>query len=198
MSYYYEHVIICDQLAFDRMVDAWRQRRWYDKCVLCRPDYTWKTTIKNGNGADSAVYLTYTTMNHGPRMDEVADWMNDELGLDSMHFALWTMEECDAEWHRCGSFLPKEAVSPGVLLRTFEENDDVNHAEENGAPEGYTEYEYCYIYVNTNIWEDVEVDYTREDGIDLNSPIDELLREISARLESMEELLECLVVRGRE
>ena len=69
---------------------------------------------------------------------------------------------------------------------------------EQKAPEKYTEYEYCYISVDTDVWKEMSMDYTREEGIRQQSPVEELLLEISARLERMEELIECLVKEGRE
>ena len=194
MSYYIDHVMICDQLAFGRMVEAWKQRGWEDRCILCRPDHIWITTRDNSDGTDAVEYLMYFLTNHGPTQWEVVNWVTDELGLDFMHFSLWTKEACDMEWHQDGLYLPDDTMPSDTFIAAPKKDC----TGEQKAPEKYTEYEYCYISVDTDVWKEMSMDYTREEGIRQQSPVEELLLEISARLERMEELIECLVKEGRE
>ena len=52
--------------------------------------------------------------------------------------------------------------------------------------------------MDTDVWKEMSMDYTRDEGIRQQSPVEELLLDISARLERMEELMECLVEESRE
>ncbi len=194
MSYYIDHVMICDQLAFDRMLEAWKQRGWEDRCVLCRPNHVWKTTRDKDGRTDTVEYLMYTITNHGPTQWEVMKWVTDELGLDVMHFSIWTMVICDMEWYQDGSYLPDGTMPSNVFIATPKKDD----AEGQTPPADYTKYEYCYISVDTGVWKEMSIDYTREEGIRQQSPVEELLLGISARLERMEELIECLVKESKE
>ena len=42
---------------------------------------------------------------------------------------------------------------------------------------------------DTDVWKEMSMDYTRDEGIRQQSPVEELLLDISARLERMEELI---------
>ena len=52
--------------------------------------------------------------------------------------------------------------------------------------------------MDTNVWKEVAVDYTREEFITPISPIEELLQNIDEKLERMEEMLEILTERARD
>ena len=93
------------------------------------------------------------------------------------------------EWHQDGSYLPDGTMPSNVFIAAPKKDGP----EEQKVPEGYTEYEYCYISVDTDVWKEMSMDYTRDEGIRQQSPVEELLLGISARLERMEELIECLV-----
>ena len=75
MSYYTHYVIQCDQLTFDRMIEAWKQRGWWGRCTLCRPDYLWSASRDCGDGTKTDTYLVSAMMNHGPRSDEVEEFL---------------------------------------------------------------------------------------------------------------------------
>ena len=54
------------------------------------------------------------------------------------------------------------------------------------------------IAVDTAVWREITVDYTREEAVLPSVPIEELLREIDGKLEIIKEMLGCLVERGME
>lgn len=182
MSYYTQYVIQCDQLTFDRMVEAWKQRGWWGRCTLCRPDYVWSASRDRGDGTKTDTYLVSAMMNRGPRSDEVEDWLNDGLGLDSMHFTLWTRGECDEEWFQIGSLLPKDTMPADTVNIEYDEDE-----ERLDPPPGFTAYRYSDIAVDPNVWKEVTIDYTRDDDIKPQSSTEEVLLKIYEKLKSIDE-----------
>jgi hypothetical protein len=82
----------------------------------------------------------------------------------------------------------------GTTSSEYDE-DSENHRK---APEGYAAYEDCIIAVDAAVWREVTVDYTRDEDILPRSPIEELLRDISGKLEFIGEKIGCLAKRRRE
>ena len=188
MSYYIYYIIECDRLTYDRMLEAWKQKDWAELCVIGRPDYIWSRVEENDVGTAGKTYLLFFTVNRGPNLWEAIDWVTDYLGVDTPHFSMWSQGEDEDEWHQGGSYVP-EGTMPvqTVALKYLEEED-----KWEDAPDGYTSYKYCTIAVNLKAWVEITVDYTREEGIIVQSPMEELLRSIDEKLDLIVDLLGCV------
>ena len=193
-SYYIDHIIECDKLAYDRMLESWKQRGWDDKCTLRRPRLVWASSDSLIPDTKEETYLLYFVVNHGPSIWDIIDWLSDDLGVHWTHFSIWSQEECDKNWTQEGAFLPDKAMPHSTAPSEYDEESE-NHRK---APEGYTAYEDCKIAVDAAVWREVTVDYTRDEDILPRSPIEELLRDISGKLEFIGEMLGCLAKRRRE
>ena len=194
MSYYIDHIIECDKLTYDRMLETWKQKEWYDRCTLRRPRTVWSTADNLTPDTKGETYLLYFVVNHSPRIWDVVDWLNEDLGIYDTHFSVWSHGECDKGWRQDGAFVPDNTMPHNVAPAEYDKEAD-NHKR---APKGYTTYEDCRIAVDTNVWKEVTVDYTREEFITPISPIEELLQNIDEKLERMEEMLEILTERARD
>ena len=191
MSYYIDHIILCDELTYGRMIEYWKQRNWVDLCEVRRPEHIWISTADADEFVKTGTYLLYLSVNHRPDYWELFEWLSDELGVDPMHFSTWSRGECDKKWIQEGTYVPEDTFPSFTVTAEYDENC-INRRK---APEGYRTYEYCKIAVDPRIWDDVTVDYTRKEGIRVSSPEEELLREINDQLQLMEGLLECLLER---
>ena len=185
MSYYIDYLVLCDQLAFDRLIEAWKQKGWFDLCELRRPERVWVSSQEPKDSENAGKYLIYESINHGPDIGDICEWMEEELGLDHMHFSLWVKGECDKGWSK--DYHMDEIVLPDNTAVAKYDKDSLNRMK---GPEGYITYEYCPICVDPNAWSEMTIDYTRDQGIQIQSPEEELLRSILSSLNSMEELME--------
>ena len=52
--------------------------------------------------------------------------------------------------------------------------------------------------VDTEVWEEMTVDFTRDVGVHPESPVEDLLLKIDEKLDMIEGLLECLLERFEE
>ena len=194
MSYYFSHIIECDQLAFDRMLEAWKQKDWADRCVIGRPEYVWCPTEKMPLFAKGKPFLLFGMYNHRPTHWEAIDWLADELGIGSARLTIWTRGENDDEWSQWGSYVPKGEVPIHTVLLNY----DYEKEKLEDAPEGYKTYEYSDIAVNPDMWEEVTVDYTRDEGASFPSPIEEVLLRIDENIGEIRHLLEYLAERTED
>ena len=194
MSYYFDHIIECDKLVFERMLLTGRQKGWENKCILCRPRHAWSSTDGLVPNTKAETYLLYFVVNHQPDLEDIIDWLEDDLGIYGIHFSIWSQGECDKDWKMGGSFVPKGTMPHHTVPAEYDRTGKNNRK----APEGYTTYEDCMIAVDAEIWKELAIDYTREEEIHPRPPIEEILQEIDAKLDLIEGLLECLVERGRE
>lgn len=190
-SYYIEHIILCDELTYGRMIEYWKQKNWIDLCDVNRPRHVWRASGDVGDFVKNGTYLLYLSVNHSPDYWELEDWLSDELGVDPMHFSFWTKGECDEVWSRSGTYAPVSDLPNGVVHAEY----DRNCVNSRKAPEGYRTYEYCKIAVDPDIWGELAMDYTREKGIETRSPEEELLREINDELHLIGDLLKGLIER---
>ena len=188
MSYYIDHIILCDELTYRRMIEYWRQRTW-DVCDVNRPKHVWKASKDSDDFVKTGAYLLYLSVNHNPDYWGLLDWLSDDLGVDLMHFSFWTKGECDEGWSRGGTYAPDKDLPNSIVTAEYDENC-VNRRR---APEGYRTYEYCKIAVDPDIWGELIVDYTRETGIETRSPEEEVLCEINDELHQIKGLLERMI-----
>ena len=190
MSYYIDHIIECDQLTFDRMVEYWKQKGWTYICEVIRPSWVW---VASGDFDDvkAGTYLLYLVV-HQPNHWGLLEWLTDELGVDSMHFSIWTKEMYDESWRYNGEFVPDSELPSHTAPEKY-----ISYSE-NVVPEGYTTYENCMIAVDTKVWKGLSVDYTRDVGIQPRSSEEETLLEIKDELHLIRDLLERLLERFEE
>ena len=191
MSYYIDHIIECDLLTFDRMVEYWKQKGWRSICEVSRPRWVWIASEGAGDGVKAGTYLLYLVVSHQPNHWGLTEWLTDELGVDLMHFSIWTQEMYEESWRHDDEFVPDSELPDHTVPVKY-----VNH--EKVAPEGYTTYEDCMIAVDTKVWKDISVDYTRDVGLQPRSPEEETLLQINDELRLIEGLLECLLERFEE
>ena len=194
MSYYIVHVIECDKLAYERMLEAWKQKGWDDKCTLRRPRIVWASADSLVPGTKAETYLLYFVVNRQPDTWDIIGWLSDDLGVYRIHFSIWSQGECDENWIQEGAFVPHGTMPHYTASAEYDKEAENNRK----APEGYTTYEDCMIAVDTAVWREITVDYTREEAVLPSVPIEELLREIDGKLEIIKEMLGCLVERGME
>ncbi|MBO4356746.1 MAG: hypothetical protein J5813_01045 [Candidatus Methanomethylophilaceae archaeon] len=188
MSYYIDHIILCDELTYGRMIEYWRQNTW-DMCDVNRPKRVWNASKDSDDFVKTGAYLLYLSVNRRPDRWELLDWLSDDLGVDLMHFSFWTKGECDEGWSRDGTYAPDKDLPNSVVTAEYDDNC-VNKMK---APEGYKTYEYCKIAVDPDIWDELVVDYTREKGIETHTPEEKLLQQISDELRRIEGLLERMI-----
>lgn len=194
MSYYYSHIIECDQLAFDRMLEAWKHKSSADWCVLGRPDYVWVLSGEMDTGSKGVTYLLFGIFNHGPTIWDAIDWLTDDLGIGIVHFSIWTKGEDADEWDRGGTYVPEGEVPIQTVFLDYDEKSD----KLEDAPDGYKSYKYCDIAVNPDIWTEVTMDYTREEGPHYPSPVEEALTRIDENLSEIRSILEYLASRTED
>jgi hypothetical protein len=194
VSYYFSHIIECDQLAYDRMLEAWKQKIWADRCVLGRPDHVWVLSGKTDISTKNRPYLLFGMFNHRPTHRDAVDWLTDELGIGSMHLTIWTRGENDDEWSQWGSYAPNGEIPIHTVLLNYDEEKD----RMEDAPEGYRTYECCDIAVDPDIWAEVAVDYTRDEEPYYPSPLEEALLRIDDNLNEIRRLLELFVERTED
>ena len=185
MSYYIDYLVLCDKLAFDRLIEAWKQKGWLDVCELRRPERVWVSSTKSKDSERAGKYLIYESINHGHDVEEIRIWLEEELGLDHLHFSLWAKGECDKGWSK--DFYGDKNELPDHIAVAKYDKDSVNEMK---GPEGYITYEYCPICVDPSVWLEMTIDYTRDQGIQIQSPEEELLQSIANSLDNMEELME--------
>ena len=187
MSYYTDYIIECDSLAFSRMLNEWREKRGDYETELPWPEYIWENKMtdslekKDGQDIDRR-YLLYSTINHGPSIDEVNRCLWVNLGLDGRHFLLKVKGECDDKWRSYG----KMADIGGYIDLEYDEETDKMKKE--CIPEGWLDYEYCYIAINPKVWIPIDVDYTSE-SVETKNRTEETLEEIVERLDYIVDLL---------
>ena len=194
MSYYIVHVIECDKLAYERMLEAWKQRGWESKCILRRLRIVWVSADSLVPGTKAETYLLYFVVNHQPDSWDVIDWLSDDLGVYQIHFSIWSLGECDENWIQEGAFVPYDTLPHHTASAEYDKETE----SDRKAPEGYTTYENCMIAVDAAVWKKITVDYTREVDVLPSEPLEELLREIDEKLGIIKEMLGCLVERWRE
>ena len=192
MSYYIDHIIKCDQLTFDRMMEYWKQKGWMSFCDVSRPSWVWVASSEVDDGVKAGTYLLYLVVSHQPNYWGLSEWLTDELGVDRMHFSVWTKEMYDESWRHDDEFVPDSELPDHTAPAKYISRD------EKVAPEGYTTYDDCMIGVDTKVWKELSVDYTRDVGIQPRSPEEETLLEIKDELRLIEGLLECLLERFEE
>lgn len=192
MSYYTDYAVLCDKLALDRLVEAWKLKGWYDKCELKRPEKAWVASQNPECSKLTGLYLLYDCVNHGPSIWEIERWMEEELGLDSRHYSLWDKGESDEEWSHCGSLSDDKLPEFTADVGCYEDGDEVVKRE---APAGYTTYENCEIAVDPTVWTEYDIDYTREEGIRQPSSDEELLMTLTESLDRVDYLLERILDR---
>ena len=185
VSYYIDYLIECDQLAFDRLVEAWKQKGWFDVCELRRPERIWVSSQGTTDCEMKEKYLMYESINHGPDKEDISEWMEEELGLDHMHFSLWAKGECDKGWSK--DFYGDKNELPNHIAEAEYDKDSVNNRK---GTEGYITYEYCPICIDPTKWLETTIDYTRDQGIHIQSPEEELLQTIINDLTKMEEMMQ--------
>lgn len=175
MSYYTDYVVECDALTFDRLVEYWKKHDWEDY-ALSRPTNTWKYIGKDVR------YLMYFSMNHGPYMSEVEEFLESKIGVDYKRFSLKSKGEDAEEWDDCGAL----KSLGGIQYRVY--NDDTEDV--TPVSEGFKEYEYCDIAINPMFWEDYEIDYTLDEMPKEMSGEMKVLIEISETLKDIRDILE--------
>ena len=188
MSYYIDHIIECDKLAYERMFKTWQQKGWDYKCVLRRPRIVWFSEYGSVQDVKAETYLLYFIVNHSPSAEDVFDWLCEDLGVYDTHFSIWSKGECDEKWRIEGTFVQDYSLPHHTVPAEYDKESE-NHRK---APEGYTTYEDFLIAVDTSVWREIAVDYTRDDDVLPMSPIEELLQNIDGKLGSIEEMLERL------
>lgn len=93
MSYYTEYRTILDEFAWKRLVEYWKKTKEDVDMGIYPSDqmYTRNDT-----------YLVKDELNHGPRMDEVCDWIYSTLGISSSHYKIYVREENWDYWDKDG------------------------------------------------------------------------------------------------
>lgn len=93
MSYYTEYRTIMDEFAWKRLVEYWKKTKEDVDMGIYPSDqmYTRNDT-----------YLVKDELNHGPRMDEVCDWIYSTLGISSSHYKIYVREENWDYWDKDG------------------------------------------------------------------------------------------------
>lgn len=93
MSYYTEYRTILDEFAWKRLVEYWKKTKEDVDMGIYPSDqmYTRNDT-----------YLVKDELNHGPRMDEVCDWIYSTLGISSSHYKIYVREENWDYWDNDG------------------------------------------------------------------------------------------------
>ena len=193
MSYYVYYAVICDQLAFDRLVEAWKQKEWFDICELKRPERVWVVSQDSDRHNASGLYLMYTWANYGQSAWVIDEWISEVLGLDPKHFSIWSRGECDKKWNHAGCMTDAN-IPEYMAIAEYGEDDE----DRMRAPAGYRTYEYCHIAVDPNVCTEYEIDYTRDEGIKQQSPEEELLLSIVNSLDRVEELMGLMLRRMEE
>ena len=194
MSYYIDHIIECDLLTFDRMMEYWKQRRGNDGSEVCRPRQVWAVKKDSDDCVKPGSYLLYLVASHQPNRWEILDWLDEELGVDRMHFTVWTMEMYDKSWSQEGGYVPDDTMPEHTSSSEYDEH----WTDLRKTPEGYKTYDDCRMAVDTEVWEEMTVDFTRDVGVHPESPVEDLLLKIDENLDMIEGLLECLLERFEE
>ena len=178
MSYYTDYVIECDVLTFERLVEYWKYTDW-EEVEFRGPEYVWRSK------ADPSHYLLYHNINHAPPLCDVDTFFTDTIGVGSKRYHIKEKGECDEAWFESGSY------------PTLEGYYEIQYDEETGkdlpAPAPYQEYKYCGIAIDPSVWEDYEIDYTKEDVSFKPKEGDELkgeLKRIADNLENIADLLD--------
>ena len=187
MGFYTDYIIECDSLAFNRMLNEWKEKRGEFETELPRPHFVWENAETDSLNDEGEMdtnhrYMIYYCINHGPYANDVFDWMYVGLGLDERHFTLKVKTESDKEWETYGELTSLDGYK--------EKEYEMENGKLKGAivPEGWLEYEYCYVIVDSKIWTPADVDYTR-DNIETKTTIKEILQKIADKLECIEEEL---------
>ena len=191
MSYYFHHIIECDKLTYERMLRYWRQKGWWDICDINRPRHVWTASVESEAYVKAGTYLLYIVGNHRPDARELMEWLEDDLGVYSIHFSFWSIGECDDGWFQSGAFVAESALPAHTSVAEYD-NNAINRRK---APEGFKTYDDCDIAIDPAVWKDITVDYTREEEINVQPSMEKLLQEINDNLRSIQGLLEYLVER---
>lgn len=177
MSYYTDFVTECDALTFERLVEYWKYADWEDYEFQC-PQQVWRSK------ADPSHYLIYHYINHAPPLCDVDTFFTDTIGVDSKRYHIKEKGECDEMWCNSGSY-PE-----------FGGYYEIQYDEETGknlpAPEPYKEYEYCGIAIDPSVWEDYEIDYTKEEVSFKPKDGDELKDELKRIADNLEVIADVL------
>lgn len=93
MSYYTDYRTVLDEFAWKRLVEYWKKTKDDMDMGIYPSDqmYTRNDT-----------YLVKDELNHGPRMDEVCDWIYSILGISSTHYKIYVREENWDYWDNDG------------------------------------------------------------------------------------------------
>ena len=197
MGFYTDFIIECDQLAFDRMLNEWKEKRGEYETELPRPDYVWRNSkIDSTDEKRETVYvdryLMYFIINHGPYAGDVNSWLCVDLGLDERHFLLRVKSENDDVWRNHGT------MNSNGGYKDLEYDEETGKEIMESVPDGWSKYEYCCITIDPRIWKLADVDYT-SDCVKTRNVTEELLQEIVSRLDEIEETLvdlqECITNR---
>ena len=186
-------MVLCDKLAFDRLVEAWKLKGMCDICELYRPDRVWSASGNSESSESTGLYLLCECINHGSSIWDVENWMDEELGLDSRHYSLWVRGEDDEEWRHCGSLTDDKLPEHTADVGYYEEGDEEVKRE---PPAGYITYEYCEIAVDPTVWVEYVIDYTRDEGIKPPSPEEGQLTVLAESLDRIEDLLDRILDRA--
>ena len=196
MGFYTDFIIECDQLAFDRMLNEWKEKRGEYETELPRPDYVWRNSkIDSTDEKRETVYvdryLMYFIINHGPYAGDVNSWLCVDLGLDERHFLMKVKTQGNDEWQMYGTMC-------GVGgYKDVEYDEESGELKQESIPEGWLKYEYNYIAIDPKTWENADVDYTREQ-VKPKTVIEEILQEIVVKLENIEDVLTNLYERATD
>ena len=197
MSYYTDYIIECDQLAFNRILNEWKEKRGECETELPIPDYVWENIKKESSERQEDVdneqrYMMYFCVNHGPYSVDVLNWLFVNLGLDERHFLLRVKSENDDVWRNHGT------MNSNGGYKDLEYDEETGKEIMESVPDGWSKYEYCCITIDPRIWKLADVDYT-SDCVKTRNVTEELLQEIVSRLDEIEETLvdlqECITNR---
>ena len=173
MSYYFHHIIECDKLTYERMLRYWRQKGWVNNCDINRPRHVWAASKESEAYVKAGTYLLYIMGNHRPDAQDLMEWLEDDLGVYSIHFSFWSIGECDDGWFQSGAFVAKSALPAHTAVAEY----DYNAINRRKAPEGFKTYDDCDIAIDPAVWKDITVDYTREEEINVQPSMEKLLQE---------------------
>ena len=187
MSYYTDYIIECDSLAFNRMLNEWREKRGDYETELPKPDYVWENIMadpleKKNEMDDGRRYLLYSCINHGPCMSDVWDCLYVNLGLDERHFILKVKGECEKQWYGYGTM-----VDVGGY-KELEYDENTYRVKEEHIPDGWLRNEYCEIVVDPNVWAPTDIDYTCE-SVKTKNVTEKTLEKIVEKLDDIVDLL---------
>lgn len=126
----------------------------------------------------------YFSINHGESAYGIEEWIEEEHGVDSKHFSVWSRGESEDRWGHAGR------LTGAMMPKSFTIAEyDINEENERKAPTGYKTYEYCGIAVDATVWEDYDIDYTRDEGYKQLSILEKSLLTTSYNLERIADIL---------